>query len=314
MAKNTDVSLGPVRLLSKDVYEHEFADRLATEAAALAEKEKREQWQYDEWAKFLEKFDHVVLIQVNGYEDEMARRAGRDAAELFLNLFRLNVVFRDGARIRLVSDYSPLLTQSSMRLCSDGRFCLGYRRDTTGVHVKEGWAEDFMTTYGPYHDMLASLAARLVAGARPTDPLIERIRYANQLITESYLEPYQRIRLVRIISALEALTVLPRRAKAETLAERCSAAGSMGCRAQEEEIKKHMRAAYKLRSDVVHGDAPDEGAAAKALSELEPFLLTIVVRLISMLCYTQNKVKPQSIKLLRNAIEDFGLDYLRTAM
>lgn len=55
--------------------------------------------------------------------------------------------------------------------------------------------------------------------------LLDRLRYANTLIAEAFSEPHDRIRLVRLVAALEALAVLHREDKAEGLAWRCAFAG-----------------------------------------------------------------------------------------
>jgi len=148
--------------------------------------------------------------------------------------------------------------------------------------------------------MLSTVASRFVRGDARGEPVFERIHYANQLLTEAFADTSDRMRLVKFVAAFEALAVLPRDAKADTLARRCALAISISVDDEYVSKAEHLvKQAYATRNAVVHGDAPDPATALRALYDLEPYLQTIVLHLLRMLITVKNQHEPQSIRPLR---------------
>lgn len=114
--------------------------------------------------------------------------------------------------------------------------------------------------------LLASFVSWLASGRHLGSPTVERLRYANLLIAEAYCEPSNYLRLVRLISALEAMAVIRGMDKAHELAVRCASVGGWSECDTANEIYDAVRNAYHWRNMVVHGDAPAEADVRKAFS------------------------------------------------
>lgn len=131
------------------------------------------------------------------------------------------------------------------------------------------------------------------------NPILERLTYFNRLISEAYCEPHHPIRLVRLISGLEALSMISGPDKAHNLAHRCGAAGGWGDASAYCEIYDAIRDAYRWRNAVVHGDAPSEDEVLGAFYAVEKRLLDIYLGMLALHSGIANKFSPQSVATLR---------------
>ena len=153
--------------------------------------------------------------------------------------------------------------------------------------------------------MLDTIAETFVCGKSISAPVFQRIRYADHLIAEAYQDATDRMCLVKLVAALEALCCLPKEAKARELADRCALVAGAGDADYCREIRTVVEACYSVRNKVVHGDGPEEFEASRAIDELGEFLFPIVINLYRMLVIINNSFKPQSVKPLRRAVEQF---------
>jgi hypothetical protein len=170
-------------------------------------------------------------------------------------------------------------------------------------HLKDGWIEHFDDDVGGAASMLASLAFWMVSGNDPQSPVLERLRYANALIAEAFSEPHDRIRLVRLVSALETLAVLSSEKKSDALAWRCALAGGWADCVHAMQINDDVRYAYSVRNAVVHGDSPDEEDAISAFYRLERHLTRIYVGFLHLHAKVQQRYKPTHVRHIRHALD-----------
>ena len=143
----------------------------------------------------------------------------------------------------------------------------------------------------------------MASGDDPHSPVLERLRYANALIAEAYSEPHDRIRLVRVVAALEALAALPREEKSQTLALRCAHAGGWADCSRAIEIVDDVSNAYAARNAIVHGDAPDNDDAISAFYRVERHLACIYVGFLHVYAKIQRRYRPTHARHIRRAIE-----------
>lgn len=150
--------------------------------------------------------------------------------------------------------------------------------------------------------LLASFVSWLASGRHLGSPTVERLRYANLLIAEAYCEPSNYLRLVRLISALEAMAVIRGMDKAHELAVRCASVGGWSECDTANEIYDAVRNAYHWRNMVVHGDAPAEADVRKAFFLLERYTFRIFVGFLGFVSRIESTVKPKSIRRLAREI------------
>jgi hypothetical protein len=90
LAQNTDYTLGPITLLSAKEFRARYGAPLAeTKGTKLGD------MLLDGWCKYAERYDHFMMVQVKGHEEDKARQTAREVGELVLNLIRM--VFRFSA-------------------------------------------------------------------------------------------------------------------------------------------------------------------------------------------------------------------------
>jgi len=303
-----DLNFGPVRVVSRDVFEAEFGEGIEDELERVrADHDGRSAAQVrilKGWKELCESYPFMVIVRIEGFEMEMARPAARQAAEFILNLLRIMARHRDGRAIRLSGDVKPETRQAFLALTEDGVPVGSLLTGGEGAFLPEDWPQTLIRNVGAAKGMIDAIAGRFVRGDPFTDPVIERIRYADQLITEGFQDASPRLALVKIVSALEALAVLPKDKKALTLEVRCALASCEGDPDYLRDVRKAVGQAYTVRNNVVHGDAPEPSQAARAIEELQKYLFNIVVHLWRILVVIQNDERPQSIKPLRRYVSE----------
>src|SRR5690606_34125610 len=138
-----------------------------------------------------------------------------------------------------------------------------------GTHLDDSWTGQFDQELGSFRYLLSGIGFLLTRRQQPDSPVLERLLYAHRLIAEAYCEPHHRLRLVRLISSLEALALVGGKDKAHEVSMRAACAGGWSDPALACEIYDALRTAYHWRNAVVHGDAPSEGDVYRAFLGIE---------------------------------------------
>lgn len=297
LAKRTSFNVGPLRILSKAVFLREHRDSLRRLADGVRSKAVRD------WRRHLRAYDHVVLVDIKGFEREMAWEAARDAVEFLLNLIRMLFPFRQTSRIRIGGGFIWETLSSALVLAEDGRSHLTNTYGPWGTLIEEGWTDTFDRELWRFQTVLGSFAYWLIDGAHADDPTFERLRYANRLLAETYSEPNDQIRLVRLVSALEALSLLDGPDKAHQLARRCACVAGSGDPKRGVEVYDAVREAYHWRSAVVHGDAPSIDDVRSGFMRLEACLLEIYLGYLIFFSILNRSGRIQSVAALRRAFK-----------
>jgi hypothetical protein len=129
------------------------------------------------------------------------------------------------------------------------------------------------------------------------------LRHANTLIAEAFSEPHDRIRLVRLVSALETLAVVSGGKKSEALAWRCAFAGGWTDCGHVLQIVDDVLSAYSVRNEVVHGDSPDNEDAVSAFYRLERHLAPVYIGFLHMHAKVQRRYRPMHVRHIRVAFD-----------
>lgn len=296
-AKRTSFWVGPLRIMSKSVFFREHRDALNHLADGVRVKAVKD------WRRHLRAYDHIVLVDIKGFEREMAWEAGRDAVEFLLNLIRMLFPFRQTTRIRIGGGYIWETLSSALLLRDDGNHHLAVTYGPWGTLIEEGWTDDFDGRFRRYATLLGSFAYWLIDGEHADDPTFERLRYANRLLAETYSEPNDQIRLVRMVSALEALSLLDGPDKAHNLARRCACVAGGGDPHWAIEVYDAVRQAYHWRSAVVHGDAPSNEDVRSSFMALEEHLLDIYLGYLIFFAALNRPGRIKSVSALRRAFK-----------
>jgi len=294
--KATDFRIGAARIMSKSVFEQSVAE--ASDAHDRRQDELGDLLMND-WRCHAENFDHFISVEITDFEDGMAWPAARDAAETLLNLIRMFVGYAAMDDVRIGNGFIWQDRQSKLRLDVNGQIFLSSSRGGRGSHLEDGWQVPFDCQLSGFAELLASAVTWHTVNDGRRHPILERLTYFNRLISEAYCEPYDPIRLVRLISALEALSVIDRHDKAHNLAHRCAAAGGWSDTGKYCEIYDAVREAYHWRNAVVHGDAPSDQAVMGAFYRLEKHLLEIYLGMLALHAGIARAVNPGSIARLR---------------
>lgn len=293
-AKASDFRIGPIRIVSKAVFLSENEASFSKESEA---DDVRRELATD-WKEYVAGYDHLVTVDMRGFESEVAWGLAREAAEFALNLIRMLFRRYHTDDIRIGNGFKWEIKQSSVRLTPDGNAFFSSSRGPWGTHLDDSWTEHFDHGLGYYSQMLASYAYWLTAGVDVRNPVYERMRYAAQLVAEAYAEPHDHIRLVRVVSALEALSLIHGADKAHNLGLYCAYAGAWGDGAKACAIYDAVRGAYTLRSAVVHGDGPPANQVRAAFVRLEEHLLETYLGFTCLFAAIL-KTSPQSVSALR---------------
>lgn len=298
----TDLRFGPVRVMCKSVFEEEFHPTIKPDFPIdedVKSQPNNESRLLKRWGEYSKDYPFIVSVKIEGFELEMARPIARQAAEFVLNQLRLALEHRQAGAIRLSGDSKPDTHTSFLAISDGGETCGSYTMRGEGTSLPDDWPEELIQHVGAAKPMIDAIAERLVRGDPFTEPVVERIRYADQLFTEAMQDRSPRMALVKVVSALEALCVLPKAGKAKELELRCALACSFDDLEYYRKVKEAVGRAYEVRNRVVHGDAPDAIDAAMAMRGLRLYLYPVVVHLWSILIHIQNEHKPQSVRPLR---------------
>ena len=295
-ATQTDFRMGAARLMAKAIFEADMASRwdehngAADEMSVLLAKD---------WHRHSEDFDHFIAVQIDSYEETMAWPAARDAAETMLNVIRMYFRFHAMDDVRIGNGFIWQTRRSRLRLSKAGGVCLSTSLGGSGSHLEDGWTSPIECQLLNFSVLLATAVSWHAHNDGRKNPILERLTYFNRLISEAYCEPHHPIRLVRLISALEALSMISGPDKAHNLAHRCGAAGGWGDTSAYCEIYDAIRDAYRWRNAVVHGDAPSEDKVLGAFYAVERRLLWIYLGMLALHSGIANDVAPQSVTTLR---------------
>jgi hypothetical protein len=299
-AKNTRFRIGPAVIMSKEIFDAEFRAPVAAEADGTEAFGKKAA---AEWSKYSERYDHFIVVEILGHESEMAWKAARELAEYVLNLIRIKFGFYHMDDVRVGNGFVWETSQVQVYFDQAGAANFSLSSGPWASHLKDGWTEHFDEDVGGSAPLLASLALWMASGNDPQSPVLERLRYGNALIAEAFSEPHDRIRLVRLVSALEALAVLPNEKKANSLAWRCAFAGGWTDCGKAVQIVDDVLNAYSVRNAVVHGDSPDNDDAIAAFHRLERHLAPIYIGFLHLHAKVQRRYRPTHVRHIRQAFE-----------
>jgi hypothetical protein len=299
--KNAALSLGPIRLTPLQKFKSEQAEALET--AKSLEKTDGPLNMIVQWEDYAAKYDHVITVQMNGFESDMAWRTGREAAEFLLNLVRITFGYAHTNSIKLGGSHMGEQFRSSLVIGADGTAIPSWKSGPWGAPFEESWVGDFLTQLGSVLPHLIGFAHWLTGGDAASSPILRQLRYANQLLSEAYCEPHDHIQLVRLVAALEAFALLDRSDKARDLGVRCANVGGWGDTARALAIIDAVQEAYRWRSAIVHGESLEPGEIRTAFAGLEHYLLGIVVGYFRLFSGISRSFKPQSIAQTRREMK-----------
>lgn len=253
----------------------------------------------DKWANYLTSYDHIVTVKVEGHEAIMAWNVAREAAEFFLNLIRMAFKVSKTRLIRLASEYKydPKIVRLSINFDNDPSYQIA--DGFNGVHIEQDALLAMFDELTPYSALIISYIEWFVSGKEPSNPIIERIKYFSELISEACTEPNYKIKLVRLMSALECLTLLERKEKAHNLALSCAYLGSQGDLELANNIYNKVEFAYRVRSQIVHGENPIFNDVTQAFYEVEQHLTYIFFNSLGLYARLSSSSNLQSIRKLR---------------
>jgi hypothetical protein len=299
MATSSDFSVGPVRLLSRDRFQEEFGEAIDRRASD----DRSGRRFVANWKKYSAPYDHFLTVQVERHEREMAWNAAREVAEFMLNLVRMGYGHYHTKYVRIGGEFILEMFSSQIVISKKMEVSFTSIDGPWGSHLQDNWADAFDEQLRPFAPLLSFVGSWIASGKDPSSPVLERFCYANALLSEAYSEPHDHVRIVRLMAALEALAVLQREDKAESLALRCAFVGCWGDEQLRGEILEAVRQAYTLRNQVVHGDAPAKSAVMRAFYGLEKHLSAIFVGFLDLLSRIHIEDKPQSIQHLRRIVK-----------
>jgi hypothetical protein len=299
--KNSDASMGVTRLISRAVFEREFGERISQRQAERPSSGSARL--YADWHQYLEAYDHVAMVKLTAFEEEMAWEAARETAEFYLNIVRITFGYRRTKDIRIAGGFAHERIQSALRVTPEGDLLFRSSIRWPGASFGDDWMRTFDETLNPFQALCASFASWLASGRNVTDPVLKRLRYANRLISETYSEPHDHIRIVRLMAALESLAMLGPKDKAHHLAYRCASVGGWCNPGHACEIYDAVRFAYSVRSAVVHGDGASVEDTRRAFFGVEQHALPIVVGFLDFFAKLRARHEMQSVTSLRRAVD-----------
>lgn len=299
LATSSNFRVGPVRLLSQECFQQEFGEAI-NDVARGSQTDRRF---VDDWRRYSASYDHFLTVEIERHESEMAWKAAREAADFMLNLVRMKYGHYHTKYVRIGGEFILEMSSSQIVISKEMEVSFTSINGPWGSHLEDNWVDAFDKELKPVAALLSFIGSWITSGNDPSSPVLERVCYANALLSEAYSEPHDHIRIVRLVAALEALAVLEREDKAEGLAVRCSIVGSWGDGQLGAEILEAVRKAYRLRNEVVHGDAPSKSSVMRAFFGLEKHLLAIFVGFLDVLSRIQMADRPQSIQHLRRIMK-----------
>lgn len=297
-ATTTDFNIGAARIVAKPLFEAELVEGWKRHDAYEDEHGIGARLA-DDWRQHSADFDHFVIVTMEGFEEKMAWPAAMDAAQMLLNILRMYFGYHMMDDVRIGNGFIWQNKRSAMRVTTQGDICLSSSFGGSGSHLESGWEEAFGNKMSGFAMLLATTVSWPTANDGRPDPMFERLIYFNRLIAEAYGEPHDPIRLVRLISALEAFSLIGSTDKAHNLAHRCGAAGGHGDPHLYCTIYDAVREGYRWRNAVVHGDAPSDTDVRRAFYGIERHLLSIYIGMLSLHAAIANDVRPRSVSALR---------------
>ncbi|MBS0232537.1 MAG: hypothetical protein JSR99_03515 [Proteobacteria bacterium] len=300
-AKESCFQVGPVTLMSKDCFKAQHGDAIRQRTDGLAHDRKF----VAEWRAYSGRYDHFIAVAVEKHEAKMAWAVAREAADYMLNLIRMTFGYTSTRNIKIGGGHVQEQFHSTIMISKSGNVLFSSQSGPWGSHFDDRWMDRLDKELGASARLLSNFGSWITSGKDPGSPVLERLLYANSLLSGAYSEPHDHIRLVRLISALEALALVPPKQKAESLARRCSQVASSGDTTLRDSIFAAIIEAYRQRSAVVHGDAPSVTAVMEAFLGLERHILAIYMGFLELHARVYNKTRPQSIKHFRRAVGDF---------
>ena len=159
-----------------------------------------------------------------------------------------------------------------------------------GGPFDDQWMDQLDKELGGSARLLSNVGSWITSGKDPGSPVLERLLYANSLLSGAYSEPHDHIRLVRLISALEALALVPPKQKARSL-RRCSQVASSRHHAATASLPRSPRPTDNAMR-IVHGDAPSVTAILKTFLGLERHILAIYMGFLELHGRVYNKTRP----------------------
>jgi len=261
------------------------------------------------WDRVEQRAKHLIVITIDGYELNMGEIAARTAAEFFLNLLRLSFGWSSHKNVRILEDNAepskmPTLVldheaKPVSRTLSSGR--------SEFLPVKDGVSEEAIRSLSGYH-FLKGVINGIARNASSKSVSLRRIEYASFLIKTAHEQNSTRIALTNFVAALETLACLDNEnSKKDSLSNRCGAIILDATDEERERIRRVVKRAYDARNDVVHGDAFAERDYYKIFRDLEPWLFSLLISAIDLLCHLEATQAPKSASQLRKVMrEHFG--------
>lgn len=296
-ATESNFHVGPARLISKKNLLEDYREMFDGEEACRSVESRRDF--YGDWLSYIQRYDHFIVVELRGYEWELAWETGREIAEYVLNLVRMSFGFYHTQNIKIAGGYMWEATASKLMITHDDEAVFSSSRGPWGSHLDDSWADSLERNLGGMSGTWASLCAFMASGLHADTPVFERQRYAHQLISEAYCEPHDHIRLVRITSALEAIAIPEATDKSRSLAWNCAQAGGFSDPERALAIEAAVMRAYKVRNKIVHGDGASSEEIGGAFRELEKYLLAVIAGYTMLYVGIWNVKSPKHIGHLR---------------
>lgn len=263
----------------------------------------------DAWDRVERRAKHLIVVTIDGYELCMGEIAARTATEFFLNLLRLSFGWSSHKNVRILEDNSEPSNMPTLVLDNEAKPVS--RTLSTGrsefLFVKNGVSENAIRSLSSY-PFLNQVIDGIARSASSKSVSLRRIEYASFLLKTAHEQNSTRIALTNFVAALETLACLDNEnSKKETLSNRCKNLILEVSDEDKEEIRQVVSRAYDARNDVVHGDAFAERDYYKIFRDLEPWLYSLILSAIDLLCHLESTHAPKSAKQLRKVMRDhFG--------
>ncbi len=286
-ATKSQFRIGPAVVFAKATFEEKYLPAIA--AQATDEFGRRA---VTEWSSYAERYDHFVVVDIERHETKMAWIEAREVAEYVLNLIRMKFGFSHMDDVRIGNGLVWETKWVQVHFDKSGAAGFSLSSGRWASHLDDTWVKHFDDDFGIEAPLLASLATWMASGDHPHSPVLERLRYANTLIAEAFSEPHDHIRLVRLVAALEALAVLPREEKSDSLAWRCALAGGWTDCGRAVQIVDDVLYAYTVRNALVHGDSPGNEEAISAFYRLERHLVRTYLGFLHLYAKIQQRYRP----------------------
>jgi len=299
-AKNTNFSVGPIRFQSTGVFLENYESRKSKFLS-----QSKDDWHYaaNECWDHISSFDHILLIEIEGFEKDMAWCAARDLAEAFLNLVRIFYGFYHSHEIKAADGNVKQVKGASLILSESEGLEISLSRDWAGANIDDAHVARFCSELNEKRGFFASYLSFLLSAEQMNSPVRTRLRQANALIAQAYSEPHLDMKLVRIVSALEKLSGITGKNKWKALGNRCASFSAARDLGQRVKIYHSVRGAYLCRNAIVHDETPPKRHLSHAFSRLDKHLSAIFFGFIYLYANVASEKSVETTKHLRKAID-----------